>query len=366
MNKKIEIPKGYIARIEGNSIILEPEESEDEKIRKELIKLLNIMSDGIVENYTTIPLKDFVAYLEKQKEHKQVDIDFVSDWLRKHIKTYVNSEYNEFHKTMEYDGSINIEHLIEDLKKEIEQQPFAHESDFVSKPTEWSEYDKATIEYIIEDIKKLRDEETDEEVIETYDRELNLLQCINDSVKLRNYINPAEWIEDEKIRKDIIAFIKFALKDGSAVSPGSSTTKEDAISWLEKQEEQKSSGWSEEDERLLNIIIDILDREEHNGHLMHDDLKACIKLLKSLRPQPKKEWSEGTKKMLNEISDYLKYKGREDDADFIRNLCPQQPQWKPSEEQIAHLIKMKDYVAQASGYWGGMLSGLIYDLQKLL
>lgn len=46
----------------------ELKESEDERIRKELIRLLNTMTDGIVENYTTIPLRDFVAWLEKQAE----------------------------------------------------------------------------------------------------------------------------------------------------------------------------------------------------------------------------------------------------------------------------------------------------------
>lgn len=57
----------------------------------------------------------------ERKEQKPIDIDFVSVWLRKHIKTYINSEYNEFHKAVEYDGSIDIERLIEDLKKAIEQ-----------------------------------------------------------------------------------------------------------------------------------------------------------------------------------------------------------------------------------------------------
>lgn len=147
--------------------------------------------------------------------------------------------------------------------------------------------------------------------------------------------------KDERIRKDIIALIEFALKDGSAVSPGSSTTKEDAISWLEKKEEQKSSGWSEENERLLNIIIDILDREEHNGHLMHNDLKGCIKLLKSLRPQPKQEW---TKEDNERYLSCLKRlgTGNPDQPEtvnskwFREHVCPQ-PHWKPSEEQMTAL-----------------------------
>ena len=50
-------------------IFPELREPKDEKIRKELIKLMKQMSDTIVENYTTVPISDFVAYLEKQGEH---------------------------------------------------------------------------------------------------------------------------------------------------------------------------------------------------------------------------------------------------------------------------------------------------------
>ena len=39
MEKIIEIPEGYEARIDGNKIILEPKESEDERIRKELFDI---------------------------------------------------------------------------------------------------------------------------------------------------------------------------------------------------------------------------------------------------------------------------------------------------------------------------------------
>lgn len=55
-----------------------------------------------------------------------------------------------------------------------------------------------------------------------------------------------------------------------------------------KKVEQKPAEWSKEDERLFQIIIDILDKEEHKGHLSHVDLIACVRKLKSLRPQ--KQW----------------------------------------------------------------------------
>jgi hypothetical protein len=54
---------------------------------------------------------------------------------------------------------------------------------------------------------------------------------------------------------------------------------------LENQCEQKPIDWSEEDERLFQIVIDILDRSNHFGNLSHADLIACVRKLKSLRLQ---------------------------------------------------------------------------------
>ena len=60
MEKIIEIPEGYIARIEGNKVIFEPKESEDERIRREIISY--IKSSGAVTN------PNWIAWLEKQGE----------------------------------------------------------------------------------------------------------------------------------------------------------------------------------------------------------------------------------------------------------------------------------------------------------
>lgn len=72
---------------------------------------------------------------------------------------------------------------------------------------------------------------------ETYhtEEELNALETLIPELK------ESEESEEERVRKDIIGLIKFALNDGSAVSPGSHTTKEEAISWLEKQKENPKS-----------------------------------------------------------------------------------------------------------------------------
>lgn len=48
-----------------------------------------------------------------------------SDWIEKHISSYINSEYNEFHHCVEYDGTVNKAKMIEDFlnamkNKEVE------------------------------------------------------------------------------------------------------------------------------------------------------------------------------------------------------------------------------------------------------
>ena len=53
MNKEIEIPEGYEARIEGNKVILEPKESEDEGIRKFIIDCIDRIGDGYTRQTST-------------------------------------------------------------------------------------------------------------------------------------------------------------------------------------------------------------------------------------------------------------------------------------------------------------------------
>ena len=85
--------------------------------------------------------------------------------------------------------------------------------------------------------------------------------------------------EDERIRKALIRFHKSTI-DVDGIKG------DDIVAWLEKQGERKPAAWNEEDERLFQIIIDILDKEEHKGHLSHTDLIACVRKLKFIRPQP--------------------------------------------------------------------------------
>jgi len=69
--KEIEIPERYEARIEGNKVIFVPKESKDERIRKEILEYFNQFKD---EGLRGVNITDWIAYLEKQKEQKPVEI----------------------------------------------------------------------------------------------------------------------------------------------------------------------------------------------------------------------------------------------------------------------------------------------------
>jgi len=93
--------------------------------------------------------------------------------------------------------------------------------------------------------------------------------------------------------------------------------------------------------------------------------------LKSLRPQPKSEWSEEDENCIRNLESVIYYdKNLPTDTriklgDFLKSLRSQS-HWKPSEHQMTILKNVKDYVGKGSGYWGEGLGSLIDDLEKLM
>lgn len=203
-----------------------------------------------------------------------------------------------------------------------------------------------------------------------------------------HYFPELKESEDEKIRKRIIHALHGDVLDMEETNK--------AISWLEKQGEQKQdpcdnckdvmlnchnfpcikkrafkqgksafevineedvdnankveqkSFWSEEDERQWNNIFDVLD-----GHfeLSEEGYKNAANWFKAIKgrvqPQPKQEWSEEDEKILSDIIKDLVHPWNEyipdrieDEIKWLKNrlksLRPQNT-WKPSDEQMKEL-----------------------------
>lgn len=69
--RKYEIPEGYEARIDGNKVIIEKKESDDERMVKFIKKQLFNIKKTITENYELdAKLTNAIDWLEKQGEQK--------------------------------------------------------------------------------------------------------------------------------------------------------------------------------------------------------------------------------------------------------------------------------------------------------
>lgn len=73
--KEIEIPEGYEARIEGNKVIMVPKESEDERIRKALLRCCDDWEKGQFGCMAKEDIPAIRAYLEKQKEQEPLSTE---------------------------------------------------------------------------------------------------------------------------------------------------------------------------------------------------------------------------------------------------------------------------------------------------
>lgn len=151
--------------------------------------------------------------------------------------------------------------------------------------------------------------------------------------------------EDEKIMKELLEVIRHCYEDGGYALCTDDYKKYSA--YLEKQKEQKSAEWSEEDEKKLNRIINVLDElgfEEYckssrdqdveEERLYYDEIQL-LKKLKSLRPQPKQEVVDRT--VFDRIADILRW------CDLPIG-CPVE-NFKESESEREHLLNIVQCVA---------------------
>lgn len=122
-----------------DEVFPELKESEDEKIRKNLIELLlDTPAQDIISHH--LELSKVLAYLERLK-----DIDCLA--CDQHLKGYIASR------------------KVTEEEKQKEQVP-----------AEWSDEDEKMLEHIISDLREFRDCETDEELVSDYEDEITWLK----------------------------------------------------------------------------------------------------------------------------------------------------------------------------------------------
>ena len=459
----------------------ELKKSEDERIRKALIHLIN-EQDGFLTAIDGISVKDIIAYLEKQKEQKPIsqNYDEAFDEFMSHIP---EKDADGGDTCYNYDDMLSAIQF--GIKWQKEQQP-----------AEWSEEDEVMIELIADSLKCLLEEHRNSiadsqiqkeiawlekqggqkpagkkytfkviprllEMIEPTDRAKEYCQKLIDSLTLEGYASDAKivggilkgWngekvamatmdghmthyidkdVMEAKIKKLLdykenektkwynncpnnprldgeIAAIKgiiYILKNIDVIELDTKspvkwseedesmhtrcigalakcymgelpTEVEEELKWLKSLRPQPRVEWSKEDKEKLTMCCKFL----HNASVCIDYdathkeyIEGCIQWLKSIRPQPKQEWSEGDEAKKERLISIVKralhgneYRLLNDNGateliTWLKHLRPQ-PHWKPSEEQLNALY---DVVHPADNVDRSILQSLLNDLQKLL
>lgn len=361
-------------------------ESEDERIRK-IIRLALIASEDELSDFYKvhkIHRKECTDWLEKQKEQKRsLNFDVISSWLRDHVSRYVNSEYNEFHHCVEYDGTINVERLIADLKVAVDGGAFDVHKQKEQKPVKLNDDTEVGLDralQIVKDAKgNLRGYQSDDGIYECCHAIQTLENILKNGIEQKpvhtakemwkemrlevyaqasgnrhepNYSDdstkmfslcdideifekignstvgsqPAEWSED---------IIRKAVKEVGLT--------QHQINWFKSNVFPPKQEWSEEDSLHLKNAILSAEKEWGNESCTATWLKS---LPERFSPQPKQEWSEEDEKIRQSIIKDIEFDRNYTFAEtgkviekyneqitWLKSLRLR-PSWKPSEEQM--------------------------------
>lgn len=327
-------------------------DNEDERIRKCIVEAIRQCTDILDPKNQ----KRMLDWLERQR----VSFDAISSWLRDHASNYVNSEFNEFHHCVEYDGTINVEKLIADLKAAVDGSIFDVDAKFDAReprdnweyvkefcdkfgrmPKDMDELD-VLVSYVMD--KRQKELPTNEEMLRTlrteyekgvadtiakydqipifrvgdtiiakdgtcipkepfhieriedgcyWDGDGSILICHQDDFQLIDQ-KPVERSREDSY---IIGFV-YALLNQIEWKDNWAMSKEECLRRLNNYCPHKPAEWSEKDEDFINMLILHFNHLIDKGGDSVEAYKSYREKLKSLRPQPKQEWSEEDKETI--------------------------------------------------------------------
>ena len=383
MAKTIEIPEGYEARIEGNKVIFEPKDSEDERIRKEIIDYLNFAeSHNLLRVADHKKKKGWLAYLERQKEQiiiKQNIIDSIRantqpDWdfstipnLHKEINRFFGEKFVLPHTE---DTVITVSDVIRCAYHfykfgRQEQQP-ADDKAFEELIDDWWKHEKVNNP---DSYNKGDEIQFDEQGFKNFCR------------RVRNmYVEqkPVEWSKEDEEMLRIISnrldkFSEWATEQGFPIDDP--TMKQSPIAWFKSLPErfnlQPKLKWNEEDEWKRSELLKYLEEKGDYRSTWYSWLKSFPE---RFNLPPKQEWSEESRRRLGRIQMVLESWDRShtsvaglpstipDDIDWLKSL---HPSWKPSKEQIKALEDAKMRMSLDGYGLCPLLQSLIDDLKSL-
>jgi hypothetical protein len=294
---------------------LHPElkESEDEKIRKFLIKWIQ---DNYYHGTTEIPTKTLIAWLEKQGSepnwcHHKVDLSSCSEEYRKAYYDGWNN-CNQQHSQCKSEWNDVVKCLINGMKfyyEDNEEATWGTEkfSMKVKDILSWLEKQgeqKPTIEMKSAEESLGIDSETYNKIVDECIYGERKLDTDFSDLRTWKYIVDAVWTEKEGIGQYLDSpFTEEVAKKLQKRFGNIEQKSQRMVSAEAKEAMYDKPAWSEEDENTIKVLMNIIKKSEIIDSIIYtDSLKEKLyDWLKSLRPQPKQEWSEEDEKMLNRI-----------------------------------------------------------------
>ena len=145
-----------------------------------------------------------------------------------------------------------------------------------------------------------------------------------------------------------------------------------------EQKEQKSAEWDEKDEKVYDYLKSGFEYATNNPSLLNSVLSGAsdatiqdyhnfIDKLKILRPQPKQEWSDEDRIMQRALIDTLQGETTcFTTKDFISWIKSFFPSWKPSEEQMNALLNAEEYLREGDQFDSAKSIVELYEQLKKL
>jgi len=259
----------------------ELKESEDERIRKAILKLVKKHS----VNHERCQME---VYLEKQKEQNESICDDLAEEIDRISKRYPEVSFAKLSRI-----------AVHFAKWQKEQKPTEHPDDKVDEEVELTPFESALFSAFSDAWQEFMRGENVNVAQWAKEHSEELLEVAKE--------DSAKWSKEEK---EIIGNLRHILNayafEHSGLDVNGDYIKQDYIdadNWLKSLRErvnlQPKQEWSEEDDYRIRWIISLLTTmrekgvDDRFGDSVFDDIPDMIAWLKSLRPKPKQEWSDG-------------------------------------------------------------------------
>ena len=288
MEKTIEIPEGYKVRIEGNKIIFEPEESEDERIKNFLIGKFREIGE-VWHEYST---KDILAWLEKKNGKDYALKSFNDEDVHKFVQ-YIERQAKAYELNLP-NRSYDIYGFAKDILSRLEKQgePVVYDRDNYNSAKEkaWN-------------CKSFSDDSS---------RKSIFLEGFQDGYQFGIHEEkPHRWTwHDEAVRKEAIA----CLEDWENQFPINSIDYRNVLNWLKNE-------------------LTIHTEEKQGSQNLANSAKTC-------KDEQNLAWSEEDEKRFESTLHRMEIVGNgcafgqlKDDIEWLKSL-KERYTWKPSDEQI--------------------------------